>query len=140
MPTAQQRSFLAPADIAALALAARDGSQQAWNEIVDRYAPLVWGIGRHYGLSRRDVEDMGRMVWLRLVEHLTDLGDPATLPQWIAGRARDEALRVVRAGRSWQRSGVRFGPALFATPSWTEIQREIERMQVHVALRVALYA
>jgi DNA-directed RNA polymerase specialized sigma24 family protein len=100
----------APADVAALALAARDGSRPAWNEIVDRYAPLVWRIGRRYGLGRGAVQDVGRIVWLRLVEHLADLGDPTTLPSWIASTARTESLRVVRAGRSWWWSELRAEP------------------------------
>jgi hypothetical protein len=103
MPSAQTLSppVPAPADVVALALAARDGSRSAWNEIVDRYAPLVWGIGRRHGLGRGAVREMGGIVWLRLVEHLADLGDPATLPSWIALTARTESLRVARAGRSW---------------------------------------
>jgi hypothetical protein len=31
---------------------ARDGDQHAWNETVDRYAPLVWSICKRYELSR----------------------------------------------------------------------------------------
>ena len=29
-----------------------DGDQEAWNEIVERYSPLVWGICARYQLSR----------------------------------------------------------------------------------------
>ena len=35
---------------------ARDGDQHAWDEIVDRYAPLVWFICKRYQLSRANVE------------------------------------------------------------------------------------
>jgi hypothetical protein len=30
--------------VIALGARARDGDQRAWNELVDRYAPLVWSI------------------------------------------------------------------------------------------------
>ena len=28
---------------------ARNGNKQAWDEIVERYAPPIWSICRHYG-------------------------------------------------------------------------------------------
>jgi DNA-directed RNA polymerase specialized sigma subunit len=34
--------------VVALVLAARDGDSRAWNMIVERYAPLVWGICHRY--------------------------------------------------------------------------------------------
>ena len=62
---------------------ARDGDQHAWDEIVDRYAPLVWFICKRYQLSRADVDDVGQTVWLLLVEKLGDLRQPAALPGWL---------------------------------------------------------
>jgi DNA-directed RNA polymerase specialized sigma24 family protein len=43
-------------------------------------------------------------VWLRLVEQLTRLRDPAALPGWIATTARRECLRAQRLAR---RAGAR---------------------------------
>lgn len=79
---------------------ARDGDKSAWDQIVARYAPLVWSICRHHHLSRPDVDDVGQGVWLRLVEHLPELRDPAALPGWITTITRRECVRVVRA--SWR--------------------------------------
>src|ERR1700758_3845471 len=42
--------------VIALVISARDGDQRAWDEIVDRYAPLVWAICRRYQLSRSDTD------------------------------------------------------------------------------------
>jgi hypothetical protein len=49
-----------------LAARARDGDQHAWNEIVDRYAPLVWSVCKRYELSRHDTDDIGQTVRLLL--------------------------------------------------------------------------
>jgi hypothetical protein len=46
--------------------------------------PLVWAVCRRHDLSRLDIDDVGQSVWLKLVEHLTDIRDPAALPGWIA--------------------------------------------------------
>ena len=56
--------------VAALVARAAGQDQDAWNEIVERYSPMVWGICTRYRLSSQDIEDVNQNVWLRLVEHL----------------------------------------------------------------------
>ncbi len=82
----------------ALVSQAREGDQSAWNAIVERYLPLVCGLARRYRLSEADGDDVCQTVWLRLVEKLGDLREPAALPGWIATTTRNECLRVI-AGR-----------------------------------------
>ena len=67
-------------DLTALVIRARTGDEQAWDELVERYAPLVWSICRRYGLGRADAENAGQGVWLRMVDHLASIRDPAALP------------------------------------------------------------
>jgi DNA-directed RNA polymerase specialized sigma subunit len=38
---------------------AQTGDQQAWDLLVERYAPLVWSICRRYRLSGPDTQDVG---------------------------------------------------------------------------------
>jgi len=76
---------------------ARTSDQQAWNALVERYAPLVWSICARYQLNAADA---GQSVWLRLVEHLDTLRDPAALPGWLATTTRHECARVARAAHS----------------------------------------
>lgn len=75
---------------------ARDGDQVAWNGIVDRYAPLVWAVCRRHGLSAADAEDAASCMWLRLVERLETIREPAALPGWIATTTRRECLHLLR--------------------------------------------
>jgi RNA polymerase sigma factor (sigma-70 family) len=83
--------------VVALVGRATAGDQVAWDEIVERYAPLVFGICTRYRLSRHDIEDVGQTVWLLLVEHLDKLREPAALPGWLATTTARECLRVVAA-------------------------------------------
>jgi RNA polymerase sigma factor (sigma-70 family) len=83
--------------VVALVIRATAGDQVAWDEIVERYAPLVYGICTRYRLSRHDIEDVGQTVWLLLVEHLDKLREPAALPGWLATTTARECLRVVAA-------------------------------------------
>jgi RNA polymerase sigma factor (sigma-70 family) len=93
--------------VVALVLRAAEGEQRAWDEIVERYAPLVYAICTRYRLGSHDIEDVGQTVWLLLVEHLGQLREPAALPGWLATTTARECLRVVKATRKseWRGSG-----------------------------------
>jgi RNA polymerase sigma factor (sigma-70 family) len=80
-----------------LVMGARNGEKQAWDALVERYAPLIWSICRRYRLSGADADDVGQNVWLKLVDQLGRLRDPAALPGWLATTTRRECLRVLRA-------------------------------------------
>jgi RNA polymerase sigma factor (sigma-70 family) len=57
---------------------------------------MVAAITRHFRLSEGDRQDVCQTVWLRLVEHLTDIREPAALAGWIASTTRHECIRCVR--------------------------------------------
>ena len=76
---------------------AKNGEQQAWDALVERYAPLIWSICRRYRLDSADAEDVGQAVWFTLVAHLGRLRDPAALPGWLATTTRRECGRVLHA-------------------------------------------
>ena len=86
-------------ELTALVPRARNGDKQAWDELVERYAPLIWSICRRYQLRRADADDVGQHVWLHLVDKLAFLRDPAALPGWLATTTRRECSRVRRAAR-----------------------------------------
>jgi len=85
--------------VAALVRRASAGDRQAWDQLVERFAPLVWSICRRLGMARPDAEDAGQQVWLRLIEHLAELRDAAALPGWLVTTTKWECLRVLRVTR-----------------------------------------
>ena len=93
---------------------ARNGDRQAWDALVERYAPLIWAICRRYRLDAADAEDVGQGVWLHLIEQLDRLRDPAALAGWLATTARRECIRVLRARRP-QPAG--YGPMSATSPT-----------------------
>jgi len=93
--------------VVALVTRAAGSDQDAWNELVERYSPLVWTICLRYELSNHDIEDVGQTVWLLLVEQLGKLREPAALPGWLATTTQRECLRVVTAARRSQQRGTR---------------------------------
>ncbi len=78
---------------------AKGGDNQAWETLVERFAPLIWSICRRYRLGPADAADAGQGVWLRLVDRLTAIRDPAALAGWLATTTERECLRVLRAAR-----------------------------------------
>jgi RNA polymerase sigma factor (sigma-70 family) len=88
-----------------LVIRASGGDRQAWDELVDRYAPLIWGICRRYQLRDAHAADVGQAVWLHLAGHLDSRRDPAGLAGWLAATTRRECGRVLRATRGLPADG-----------------------------------
>jgi RNA polymerase sigma factor (sigma-70 family) len=86
--------------VESLVSAAGGGDEDAWAALVARYTPLVWGVVRSFQLDRADAADINQTVWLRLVENLHRLREPAALPMWIAKTTRHECLRTLRRDRN----------------------------------------
>jgi RNA polymerase sigma factor (sigma-70 family) len=89
-------------ELAALVAAAHDGDQRAWDEIVDRYSPLLVTVLLRYRLSSAELQDVAQTVWLRVIENLGRIREPRALPGWIVTTARREALRVLEVSRRLQ--------------------------------------
>ena len=85
--------------ICAVVAAAGAGDQAAWNNIVDRYTPLLISVIRRFRLTTSEAEDVAQTVWLRLVEHLGSLREPRALPMWLITTGRRESLRYLSTER-----------------------------------------
>jgi RNA polymerase sigma factor (sigma-70 family) len=114
------------------------GDEQAWQEIVERYAPLLASVIRRFQLTTPEAQDVGQIVWLRLVEHLGGLREPRALPMWIITTAKRESLRCL----SDRRRTVSYDPL---DPSWQSSPAEdaepaagLLRAEQHEALLAGL--
>lgn len=124
--------------VAALVARAAGSDEEAWQELVDRYAPLVWSICVRYQLSSADIEDVGQTVWLGLAEQLGKLREPDALPGWLATTTQRECVRVLKARRKNEVSGTDpdgGGLPLEADP--TMIEEEILIAERNALLRAA---
>ena len=117
---------------------ARTGNKQAWDAIVDRYAPLVWSICRRYQLGAADAQDVGQSVWLHLVEQLSNLRDPAALPGWLATTTRHECARVLRAANRPQAAALVLDVGNAPDEQAVIPEQELLAAERHAALREAL--
>ena len=122
--------------VVALVIRASGGEQDAWNELVDRYAPLLYTICTRYRLSNHDIEDVGQSVWLLLVEQLGKLREPAALPGWLATTTARECLRVVRAASKAERLATGLDDSVLFVDN-AVIDEEILVAERNAALRAA---
>jgi RNA polymerase sigma factor (sigma-70 family) len=83
-------------DLAGLFGRAVDGDQAGWNALIDEFGGVVWGTARAHRLSGADAADVFQTTWMRLVENLDGIRDPARLGGWLATTARHESLNVIR--------------------------------------------
>ncbi|MDA0632439.1 sigma-70 family RNA polymerase sigma factor [Nonomuraea sp. MCN248] len=89
-----------PRQLAELLLAADSGDQSAWDELEARFGPRMWAVARACGLNEPDAADAVQGAWLRLLEHLHDIREPAGVGAWLATTTRREALLLIRKSRS----------------------------------------
>lgn len=75
---------------------AADGDQRAWRELVSRFSGMIAAVGRRYGLSPADVNELQQTTWLRLVEHCRRIEHPERVGGWLATTARRESLQLLK--------------------------------------------
>lgn len=116
----------------------RNDDKRAWDNLVERYAPLVWSICRRHELSDADDADVNQNVWLQLMSQLDQIGHPAALPGWVATATRRECVRVRRAAPGPHAAG--YLPDAQAIPDQHAemAEQELLTAERHAALRGAL--
>ena len=122
--------------VTGLATRARNGDRLAWDQLVDRYAPLVWSICRRR-LEAADAHDAAQTVWLNLVDHLDSLRDPAALPGWLATTTERECGRILRSAR--RPCNAAYAPAAQTIPDEhaRAAEQDLLAAERHAALREA---
>ena len=79
----------------ALVEACLRGEADAWEQLVRRYAGLVYSVARRYGLGEEDAADVFQGTWSALWERLAEVRNRARLGPWlitVAGRLAYQQL------------------------------------------------
>lgn len=93
------RARVSAQELTDIVRSAASGDHHAWNELVDAFAGMVWAIARAHRLSDADAADVSQWTWMKCLERLEEIRDPARIGAWLATTARRECLRVLRASR-----------------------------------------
>jgi RNA polymerase sigma factor (sigma-70 family) len=77
----------------------REGEQEAWNELVERFSRYVYAICvQAFKLPEHDSEDVFQEVFARAYEHLGKLRDDDAIRPWLAQLTRRLCIDRLRAG------------------------------------------
>ena len=91
----QSRPGADAGELETMLLAAARGDEANWNALVARFTARVRGVARRHRLAPHDIEDVLQTTWLRLLEHIDSVREPAALGWWLETTARRESLRVI---------------------------------------------
>ncbi|TML13435.1 MAG: sigma-70 family RNA polymerase sigma factor [Actinobacteria bacterium] len=76
----------------------REGDQQAWADLVERFSRYVYAISvQAFRLSEADAEDVFQEVFARAYEHLDALRDDAAVRPWLAQLTRRLCIDRLRS-------------------------------------------
>jgi RNA polymerase sigma factor (sigma-70 family) len=109
----------------------RQGDQEAWAELVNRFSRYVYAIAvRVYRLPEADAEDVFQEVFTRTWQHLDELRDDTALRPWIATATRRLCVDRLRAD-------AREAPAeeLEVESAGDDLESIDEALMVHEALK-----
>lgn len=84
-------------ELAELVARCISGEAAAWQQLVDRFAGLVYAIARGHRLDEADCDDVAQTVFSILARRLPSIDDPHALPGWITTTARRECWRIARS-------------------------------------------
>jgi RNA polymerase sigma factor (sigma-70 family) len=83
----------------------RDGNEEAWRELVDRFSRYVYAIAvQGFRLNDADAEDVYQEVFARAYERLGDLRDDQAIKPWLAQLTRRLCIDARRASAREQPS------------------------------------
>lgn len=95
-PGAAAREPSSAEQLVALVSSATAGDEQGWRCLVREFGGLLSAVARAHRLRDADAADAAQATWLRLVEHVDRVNDPARVGAWLTTTARRECLRVLR--------------------------------------------
>lgn len=98
-PRSAFRSARADWDDARLVQACREGDQEAWRVLIDRYRRLIYSIPARYGAQPADAADIFQAVCLELYAELPRLRKVESLKSWLISVTAHQAFHWKRRVR-----------------------------------------
>ena len=87
-----------PSDLQLLSLA-RQGDWDAFETLVARFEPRVFGVAWRILQQREDAEDATQQTFLSVMEHMDRFREESSVATWILRIATNHALKVLRKRR-----------------------------------------
>jgi len=82
-------------DTGTLVHAAAAGDDRAWTLLVEHFSVTIRLVARRHRLCEADQDEVVQRTWIRLVERITTVREPAALVGWLVTTARRESLGLL---------------------------------------------
>lgn len=89
-----------------LAERCRQGDEEAWRELVDRFGPKIYSVAYHFTLKREEAEELAQEAFLKIFENLHRYDGSFPLAAWILSVSRN--LCIDRYRRRKREKAFRF--------------------------------
>ena len=67
----------------------RQGQDEAWRELVDRFGQKVYSVAYHFTLKREDAEELSQEIFLKIFENLHRYEGTFPLVAWVVSISRN---------------------------------------------------
>ena len=84
----------------------REGNDDAWRELVDRFGPRIYAIAYHFTMKREDAEELSQEIFLKVFENLHRYDGGFPLVAWVLSVSRN--LCIDRYRRKKREKSFRF--------------------------------
>jgi RNA polymerase sigma-70 factor, ECF subfamily len=84
----------------------RQGEDEAWRELVDRFGRKIYSVAYHFTLKREDAEELAQEIMLKIFENLHRYDGSFPLVAWIVSLSRN--LCIDRYRRRKRENSFRF--------------------------------
>lgn len=111
------------------------GQRELFGALVERHMPLVHALAYARTGRGADAEDVAQETFIRALQHLPELREPAKFAGWIAGIARNVASTATRS--AVRRDQLHAG---LDAPTVPDPHRHMERNEMHAMLRATVMA
>jgi RNA polymerase sigma factor (sigma-70 family) len=118
----------------------RRSKPAAWDELLERYARLIWSVALRLGARDEEAEEVFQRTWVAIVEGIGDLREPRRLASWVAGTARYQTYRLfAEQGRHRRAASLEDSRVDASEPTVEpEVEQALEGLQRSAALHEAL--
>src|SRR5262245_20304315 len=84
----------------------RQGEDEAWRELVDRFGQKIYSVAYHFTLKREDAEELSQEIMLKIFENLHRFDGSFPLVAWVVSLSRN--LCIDRYRRRKRENSFRF--------------------------------
>ncbi len=77
----------------------RQGNDDAWRDLVDRFGQKVFAIAYHFTMKREDAEELSQEIFLKIFENLHRYDGGFPLVAWILSVSRNLCIDRYRRGK-----------------------------------------